>query len=779
MMMKKKERVLAITILVLVASSSYVYVNTINVFAQAQESYYLQIPNDAVVWQYGSDIVAYRKDSTQGLVKVIGPSNFQSVPLSTLQQIKQDILSNPTYNYNGYNSNALSDIDNPQRWYFMHDKAVWVKVFRGYRQGEVYQSTEQFTIILNLTNLSYTVNRQCYICNLSGYIGYVDSIIQLNNAIHVIWESIDTSASPDEGYIFFSRIDDNGNFITFQSYYTEDSYARWIPEVRVINNSSYVVAVGLDRCTLQQQLTDVYTLYVTADGNVTTTYSNIVGCYQQVTPDPTLQSITFHNRIGSSAILTQTINNQSTTYRCELSGEGNTTASVLQPCVEFANVSPSGNVLYLIGTIRHINELLSNPVNTFAYYLFPNSISNPTSYSKSEYHILAGNYTFNLNNVGIKKFNDEQIVGLATEISNNITLDPSYLLGNWQFISKDSSTNTSNTYTINNIHLSNAIVINNVKQDIASQPTQKLFIRWFITADSNTIDRIMPTDVLIANNARFANMLINQNITYGNVTVTFTDTSLFNLNTVIKLSHFNVLVNNIRMNNDTLQFFAIEGNCYVINQLTSNNNLQFMANVCPPPYQFIIGPSEAGSSGTLLGIYWWPNWYVQHIHYADLAKVDVIIHRNPAPFTYKVELKDKDNNMFFEIPYTQSQQDPITVTINNLDANRYPYSLIVRGVETINNEEKAFIAYTATITKGYQVPFFLPFNAFGVNVMLLIVLASLAMWTRNTASIGVVVSVTIIAILNWVGFLQMNDTLITLLFFIAAIAIIAYRRLYS
>jgi hypothetical protein len=597
----------------------------------------------------------------------------------------------------------------------------------------------------------------------------------------VIWESIDTSASPDEGYIFFSRIDDNGNFITFQSYYT---FASGIsgsipPTINILNNSSYLASIKLKRCSQQDQITDVYTLYVTANGNVTTTYSNTVSCYQQVTPDPTLQSITFHNRIGSSAILTQTINNQPTTYRCELSGDGNTTASVLYPCVEFANVSPSGNVLYLIGTIRHINELLSNPVNTFAYYLFPNSISNPTSYSKSEYHILAGNYTFNLSNLGVKRFNDEQIVGLATEISNNITLDPSYLLGNWQFISKDSSTNTTNTYTINNIHLSNAIVINNVKEDIASQPTQKLFIRWFITADSNTIDRIMPTDVLIANNARFANMLINQNITYGNVTVTFTDTSLFNLNTVIKLSGFNVLVNNIRMNNDTLQFFAIEGNCYVINQLTSNNTLQFMANVCPPPYQFVIGPSEAGSSGTLLGIYWWPNWYVQHIHYADLAKIDVIIHRNPAPFTYKVELKDKDNNMFFEIPYTQSQQDPITVTINNLDANRYPYSLIVRGVETINNEEKAFIAYTATITKGYQVPFFLPFNAFGINVMLLIVVASLAMWTRNTASIGVVVSVTIIAILNWVGFLQMNDTLITLLFFIAAIAIIAYRRLYS
>jgi hypothetical protein len=775
-----KERTLAITILVMAVSSGYV--NTINVFAQAQESYYLQIPNNSIVWQYGSDLVVYKKDSTQGLVKVIGPSNFQSIPLTTLQQIEQDILSNPTYNYNGYNSSALSDIDNPQKWYFMDDKAIWVNVFRGYRQGAVHQYTEQFAIILNLTDLSYTINRQCYVCNTSGYSAGVYNIIQLNNTIHVIWDNIDTSSSPDDGYIFFSRIDGNGNFITFQSYYTlVMGFGGLIaPEVKVINNSGYLAGVFLKRCQLQDQLTDVYTIYVTSAGNVTTTYSNIVSCYQQVTYDPTLQSITFHNRVGSSAILTQTINNQSTTYRCELGGNGNTTASVLQPCTEFPNISPSGNVLYLIGAIKHINELISsNPVNTFAYYLFPNSISNPTSYSKSEYHILTSNYTFNLNNLGIKKFNDEQIVGLATEIPNNITLDPSYLLGNWQFISKDSSTNTSNTYTINNIYLSDAIVINNVKQDIASQPTQKLFIRWFITAGNTTIDRIMPTDVLIANNSRFANMLINNNITYGNVTVTFTDTAFNNLNTVIKLSGFNVLVNNIKMNNDTLQFFAIEGNCYVINQLTSNNTLQFMANVCPPPYQFVIGPSEAGSSGTLLGIYWWPNWYAQHIHYADLAKIDVIIHRNPAPFTYKVELKDKDGNMFFDIPYTQSPQDPVTVTITNLDADKYPYTLIVRGVETINNEEKAFIAYTATITKGYQVPFFLPFNAFGLNVMLLIVVASLAMWTRNTASIGIVVTVVIIAVLNWVGFLQLGDALITMLFFIAAIAIIAYRRLYS
>jgi len=777
-----KERILAITILVLIVSSAYV--NSINVFtqAQAQESYYLQIPDNSIVWQYGNDIVAYKKDNTQGLVKVVGPSNFQSVPLSTLQQIKQDILSNPTYNYNGYNSSALSDIDNPQKWYFMDDKAVWVNVYRGYRQGEVYQSTEQFVIILNLTDLSYTVKRQCYVCNSSGHAGGIDNIIQLNNSIHVIWEDIDTSNSPRDGYIIFSRIDGNGNFINFRSYYTFSMGFSGVtpPEVKVINNSSYLVGVFLKRCTSQDQLTDVYTLYVTADGNVTTTYSNSVNCYEQVTYDSTFNSITFRNRVGSSAILTQTINNQSTTYRCELGGNGNTTASVIHPCIEFPNISPSGNVLYLIGSLRHINELLaSNPVNTFAYYLFPNSISSPTSYSKSEYHILANNYTFNLSNVGVKKFSDEQIVGLATELPNGVDFNPSLLLGNWQFISKDSSTNTSNTYTINNMHLSNAIVINNVKQDIASQPTQKLFIRWFITAGNSTIERIMPIDVLIANNARFANMLINENITYGNVTVTFTDTAFNNLNTVIKLSSFNILVNNIKMNNDTLQFFAIEGNCYVVNQLTSNNSLQFMANVCPPPYQFVIGPSEAGSSGTLLGIYWWPNWYVQHIHYADLAKIDVIIHRNPAPFTYKVELKDKDNNMFFETPYTQSQQDPITVTITNLDANRYPYTLIVRGVETINNEEKAFIAYTATITKGYQVPFFLPFNAFGINIMLLIVVASLAMWTRNTASIGVVVSVVIIAVLNWVGLLQLGDALITLLFFIAAIAIIAYRRLYN
>jgi hypothetical protein len=756
--------------------------STINIFtqAQAQESYYLQIPNDSIVWQYGNDIIAYKKDDTQGLVKVLGPSNFQSVPLSTLQQIEQDILSNPIYNYNNCNNSIdkLGDIDNPQKWHFMNDKAVWVNIFRMCNQNGDFIA--KFIIILNLTDLSYIINNPCYICHSSRHIVSVFNILQLNNSIHIIWEDIDRDSNPDDGYIFFSKLNlDIRDFINFTSYYMIVSGSE-APSVDVVNNLSYLVELNLNTCTVSAQVSNVYTLYVTADGNVTTTYFDTASCYYSAIPDPTLQSITFHSRVGSSAILTQVINNQSTVLRCELGGNGNTTASVIKPCDEFTNVSPSGNVLYLIGSIKHINELLaSNPVNTFAYYLFPDNISNPISYSKSEYHILIGDYTLNLSNVGVKKLSNEQIVGLATEVPYGVDFNPSLLVGNWQFISKDSNTNTSNTYIINNIHLSNAIVINNVKQDIASQPTQKLFIRWFVTAGNSTIERIMPIDVSIANNSRFANMLINENVTYGNVTVTFTDTALTNLNTVIKLSGYNALVNNIKMNNDTLQFFAMEGHCYIINQLTSNNTLQFMANICPPPYNFVIGPSESGTNGVLLGIYWWPNWYVQHIHYADLAKIDVIIHRNPAPFTYKVELKDKDNNMFFEIPYTQSPQDPITVTITNLQSDKYPYTLIVRGVETINNEEKSFIAYTATITKGYQVPFFLPFNAFGINVMLLIVVASLAMWTRNTASIGVVVSVVIIAILNWVGFLQLSDALITLLFFIAAIAIIAYRRLYS
>lgn len=63
--------------------------------------------------------------------------------------------------------------------------------------------------------------------------------------------------------------------------------------------------------------------------------------------------------------------------------------------------------------------------------------------------------------------------------------------------------------------------------------------------------------------------------------------------------------------------------------------------------------------------------------------------------------------------------------------------------------------------------------------MLLIVLASMLMWTKNNVAIGTVVTVGILALLNWLGLLQINDSLFMLLIVLAGVGLIISKRLFG
>lgn len=730
---------------------------------------YFQLNNSDTTWVYNDSAVSYKKEAGYGLRKMLGPDNFQDITISYLQA-NEPTQSDLTPASQGAWSNAWqSNAVNMNNWFFFDNYAFSALVLELQRDGDNYDSVFFYDIRVNLITKEITVNRVCIHCNTTGIDAYITLIEQMSNYVAIFVEYVDTDSDPDDIYLYYAVAKSTvNNFINTRTQVADGVGANGI----MITKSIKSFGVGLYKILYNSCISAyVYSVKIIATHSTgySTIYESTATCDTSAISDPTFESIDFLGRAGNSVFVEQ----DNTKYKCELV-VGTNVISSFTNCIVTSETYNTGlavsNPAYrydqLVSQNSIIPHVLFNSANTFSKGKWFIVLTQNSSYA------IDLSLGYSITNLTLSARN------LFAEVPGSISNDPSKLGGIWK-IRKVDSTDQNNvvetTYNINAMFLTNRLEINTllVYLDPASSDTIKIFLDWQITYNNETKTRTFDLELMKdVSDVGMANIDISDSsITLTDVTVVFTDPNLANIDMYVKLQGHNVFVDTKKTAPDKIKFFAVEGNCYQIYK--RNQAYTWLANVCAvPPYQFAIGPTDGREGNILIGIYWWPQWYVTHIYYKDTNTVDVIIHKTP-PFTYKIKILSADNSTFYDENFQTGNNDPLTRTFTLGSSDKY--KLMVIGKD--NNRER--IVYTADITKSANLQFFLPFSSYGINAMLIIIIVSMLIWTKNNVNIGIVLSVIALGIMNYLGFITINDSLFMLLITLAGIALIISKRMFS
>lgn len=781
-----KKKVFCLTLLLLLAISSWVPADQVHGQQPASYTTYEFLSDDVITWTYGSTLVAYER-TPSGLIKVRGPASFQNISFTYLQQNTPQQSDLTPASQSQWATIWQNHVSNPNNFYFF-DKYAFTAISAELRKsGNVSDSWFFYDIRIDLETLQITVNRLCNHCNTTGYNDQLAEIVQMNNHVLVLFWLWDTEGLDDKSLrVGYARADNshylNAN-IPLGSGTGVDSVEY---DIRLRNSDYIVVRLRENACTNYYRYNE-YTYLVYLPSNSTTVvktslyYSPRTGCTAGSSsgiPDPTLMSITFHGMAGRSVFVTQ----DNAYYKCELQTANNTIGTFAN-CIAIDQSEIQNTGIYISVPAYRYSQL-SEQNSILPHTLF---MIDSNQFSKAKWFMI---YTQALSLTDREVFYaiDLQILlttnvnlsarNLYAERPQSVSNDASKLAaGVWKLrvVTVNNNQTTTIEYAIAGIHLTNRLEVNTLQAffDAGNSANITIYLVWQITYNNELKERVYNLEFMREGNISAASIdFSNPNVSFNDVTVIFTNPALNNIDMYVKLTGFDVFVDLKRTAPDKIKFFAIEGNCYQIYK--RNQTYTWLGNVCAvPPFTFTIGPSEGQEGGILLGIYWWPQWYVTHLYYQNNNTLDVILHKTP-PFHYRIVIRDaNNNNVFTDTGWQVGNVDPLTRNFSLGPSERY--KLIVYGRD--NNVER--IVYTADVMKTRSVQFFLPFNYAGINVMLLVVVASMLMWSKNNASVGVVATVAVISLLNYLGLISINDSMMLLLFVLAGISLIITKRIFG
>lgn len=763
--------------------SSFLFVSFSSVHAQQSPSVeYLNVqPSDYIIWKYQNQTVVYQK-TQNAFTKIYGPSSFQSVT-STYVTDNYDPAGCMPYPPAGsglwqdYWNTNLTDMRN---WYVNNTENGKYIVAPVYWEmpsdtsGGTYDDYVLCVYYIDLETLAINkrIVRTHYL-NTSGYYFAQQTTIQLTKPV-TIYGIVDR---PSDIIYYVASLDPMSSFFTSQIDGGIDTGSGYSVVAR--SDLHALVSVITNNCLYTSYEAQNHRTVIITPSSVTTTYYENGVCDStnpQEFPDPLLNSITWSGKAGGSVYVTQDGNN----YICDTNPNATTTIAFFANCLQVDSF-PQSYTIPLPAYVRTSQQLL-NAGNIAPHYLFTTTNA---SFFKSQYlmpidsnRILSVNSGMLLTNSNITPY----VVKLYSERGGNVyTEDPQFLVSTssgW-FIRKsvfDPSTNTTtNTdYPIADINLSNGIEIStlSVYLNPSNDTNTRLYLVWRTTMNNETYERVWELQWLKQFQLSAAGIDMTQNLTLAEHTVIFTDPNLANTTMFVKAMGSNILVNQTKTSPDRFKMLAVEGNCYTVNKM--NQTFTFLANFCAvAPYITTVGASDGSEGNILIGVYWFPQWWVTHIYYEQNNTVDVIIHKTP-PFTYKIVIKDGNNNIVIDTGYQTGNSDPLTRNLSlSQDSKHY---LTVYGKET----NRELVVYTAEIARRPSLPQFLPnINYSGINVIFIVAIVSMLMWTRNNASVGIVITVVALAILNYLGLLKINDSLFALLIFLAGAGIVISKKLFS
>jgi hypothetical protein len=187
-------------------------------------------------------------------------------------------------------------------------------------------------------------------------------------------------------------------------------------------------------------------------------------------------------------------------------------------------------------------------------------------------------------------------------------------------------------------------------------------------------------------------------------------------------------------------------------------------------------PKTLVYSENLSFVFWSLPYGVAHTFNSDSDILTTKVRHDTTPYNYTIRIFDANNVLQYEQEFLSTNSTIQTETHN---ATGITFPALLRVYDNDGNQ----IYYSTIGIPGYlsaSVAWFSQWLTIsGFNLLFMLPLVFGAMFTRNTVGIGTMISVVFIATLTWLGVLPIPDVAIWFMFIIAAIGIVAYKKLYD
>jgi hypothetical protein len=187
-------------------------------------------------------------------------------------------------------------------------------------------------------------------------------------------------------------------------------------------------------------------------------------------------------------------------------------------------------------------------------------------------------------------------------------------------------------------------------------------------------------------------------------------------------------------------------------------------------------PKTLVYSENLSFVFWSLPYGVAHTFNSDTDILTTKVRHDTTPYNYTIRIFDANNVLQYEQEFLSTNSTIQTETHN---ATGITFPALLKVYDDNGNQ----IYYSTIGIPGYlsaSVAWFSQWLTIsGFNLLFMLPLVFGAMFTRNTVGIGTMISVVFIATLTWLGILPIPDVAIWFMFIVAAIGIVAYKKLYD
>lgn len=172
--------------------------------------------------------------------------------------------------------------------------------------------------------------------------------------------------------------------------------------------------------------------------------------------------------------------------------------------------------------------------------------------------------------------------------------------------------------------------------------------------------------------------------------------------------------------------------------------------------------------------FWTLPWGTSSEYDDSTSALQTLVRNSAANYTYNLRVYDRNGTLSLQQQYTN---------VNGLDIQTFNITSIQKPATLQILDESNNTLYHTTMGFGNWLDDFQAFSnqqltIDGFNLVAMMPIIFAAMWTRNTVSMGTMMTVVMIATLGFFGVLAIPEIVLYLMLFIAAIAMVAYKLLF-
>lgn len=228
---------------------------------------------------------------------------------------------------------------------------------------------------------------------------------------------------------------------------------------------------------------------------------------------------------------------------------------------------------------------------------------------------------------------------------------------------------------------------------------------------------------------------------------------------------------------DNAQVRLLYGQCYTLEYIVVLTGLVAQTtNICADDVIF----KEDVISTSLGFTFFSAPWGATHFYNDTSFILTTIVHHDPAPYNYTVNIINGtghtiDSSFYEAVTDIDIQTYNATLVANCDEDNQAPLK-----VQIFNNEDRLFYDQYFESCGDYLTPLSILFSASlgdfaGWNLLLFLPIVFAAIFTRNTAGIGGGMIMAFIGIIVTFGLIEVPESAIWIMVFVAVIGILAYK----